>query len=243
MTKTGLQRWLVALLATASVGTTTLVGLNVLGRRDQTATRPDRLPGEAIEPTHAQRLPVLVTLPPFQLTDQSGSAFGSQQLRGKVWIASFIFSRCAGPCPMITSQMAQLQTQLSPHPAWDDIRLVSISVDPEHDTPFVLAQYAKLAHADPAHWRFLTGNRPDVWHLVQSGFKLPVDQAEADDPMPIVHSQKFVLVDRVGHIRGFYDGLETDGQHQLLADLERLLKHPPPVAPGSHTTPNVGSNR
>jgi len=222
------QRWLVVLIAIASLGTTALIVINVLSRYTPDArTFPDELRGGLLAPIlDQQEPPVLVTLPPFALTDQLGNSFGSRQLRGKVWLASFIFTRCAGPCPMMTSQMAQFHQRLADHPHRDRIRLVSISVDPEYDTPAVLKEYARLAHADARFWRFLTGTRTYIWQLVREGFKLPVDTAPGNTKSPIFHSQKFVLVDQAGRVRGFYDGLTPQGQERLWMDLQRIVQEP-----------------
>ena len=216
-------RFIVALLALASLGTTALIGINVLGRQHSgNANTP--LQGGPLDAAATLDPAVLVTLPPFALIDQSGNAFGSDQLAGKVWIADFIFTRCAGPCPMMTSRMAGLQAQLAQHPRWKDIRLVSITVDPGRDTPSALREYARLAHADDEHWVFLTGTREKVWKLIRDGFKLPVGEDPDTTEMPIFHSQKFVLVDQVGRVRGFYDGLSDDGRGALSQDLNHILQ-------------------
>ena len=223
MIKTKSQQVLIVLLAAASIGTTALIAINVLNRyRYTAAVSTSGLRGRVIS-TNTNNPPVLMTLPEFTLMDQSGQPFGQQQLQGKAWIADFIFTRCSGPCPMMTSQMAQLQAQLTQHPDKQNIRLVSISVDPEHDSPAVLQEYARLAHADNRMWRFLTGSRSDIWGLIKKGFTLPVGDAPDNTQMPIFHSQKFVLVDATGRVRGFYDGLETTGQQKLLGDLQRVL--------------------
>jgi len=224
MTKRNTQRLLIVLLAGASIGTTALIAINLLNRYRYTPNHPAvALQGGIISTSPTHDPPVLLHLPPFTLTDQSGQPFGQEQLQGNVWIADFVFTRCAGPCPMMTSRMAQLQAQLNEHPDRQNIRLVSISVDPEHDTPATLQEYARLARADDRLWRFLTGPREDIWQLIRSGFKLPVDDAPDNTQMPIVHSQKFVLVDAQGRVRGFYDALEAAGSQKLLRDLQRVL--------------------
>ena len=224
MMKTKTQRLLVVLLAGTSIGTTVLIAINLLSRYRHTSISPAvTLQGKIISHGSTHEPPVLLTLPQFTLTDQSGQPFGQKQLNGKVWIADFIFTRCSGPCPMMTSQMAQLQDRLKEHPDRQNIRLVSISVDPEHDTPATLQEYARLARADDQLWRFLTGPREDVWQLIKSGFKLPVGDAPDNAQMPIFHSQKFVLVDAQSRVRGFYDGPEATDPQKLLGNLQRVL--------------------
>lgn len=187
--------------------------------------KPASTPAEPDQPvsTASGELPILVTLPEFDLIDQDGTAFGTAQLREKVWIANFIFTTCKATCPRQTAEMAELQKKLQERSDWADIQLVSISVDPKHDTPEVMATYAKEFGADFGHWKFLTGTRDAIWDLSQKGFKLPVGENPKDKAMPLFHSPKFVLVDFYGRIRGFYDGLNPEGIEELTRDLERVF--------------------
>lgn len=205
------QRMLVVLLAVASVATTGLIVLNLMYRS----------PGSGDE----QNPPVLANLPDFTLTERRGTQISLVDLRGKVCVVNFIFTRCLGPCPALTLRMADLQNKLKQRPDWDQIRLLSVTVDPETDTPEVLCRYAgpSFADADPDHWLFLTGSRPAIWNLIEGGFKLPVGENAQDARMPIFHSTKFVLVDQRGHIRGYYDALEEEGDADLMRDLDKLL--------------------
>lgn len=171
---------------------------------------------------------VVAALPSFTLTDQTGDSFGTADLQGKVWIADFIFTRCAGTCPMQTAEKAKLQERLREHAQWEEIELVTFTVDPEHDTAPVLAEYAKAHGADPAHWKFLTGSRGDLWNLSANGFKLEVAVDAKNSKMPILHSSQFALVDRAGRIRGYYDGLSEEGLAKLSADLEKVLAESAP---------------
>jgi protein SCO1 len=158
------------------------------------------------------------SVPPFQLVNQNNEVFGSSELAGKIWIADFVFTSCPGPCPMISSRMSELQKPL----AKTDVHLVSFSVDPEKDTPEVLRRYGEKLKADPRRWDFLTGSKQAIYNLSKDGFKLAVsDDAEARIP---VHSTRFVLVDRHGTIRGYYDALEPDAVTKVLADANHLLR-------------------
>jgi cytochrome oxidase Cu insertion factor (SCO1/SenC/PrrC family) len=179
--------------------------------------------------TIAADLPILGVLPEFNLTDQRGAASGLRQLRDKVWIGNFVFTRCQATCPRQTAELTKLQEKLRKHAAWDDIRLVSISVDPEHDTPEVLANYARTAEADPEHWKFLTGSREKIWELSRNGFKLPVGENPKNADMPLFHSPKFVLVDFYGRIRGFHDGLSAEGIAELSRDIDRVFAERLPI--------------
>jgi cytochrome oxidase Cu insertion factor (SCO1/SenC/PrrC family) len=188
----------------------------------KTAENPD---AEAAEPVG-----VVAALPEFTLIDQGGVSFGSADLNGKVWIADFIFTRCAGTCPMQTAEKVKLQEKLRKHAAWDEIQLVSFTVDPEYDTAPVLAEYARAHGADSSHWKFLTGSRGDLWNLSANGFKMDVAEDAKNTKMPILHSSRFTLVDRSGRIRGYYDGLSEEGRAKLEADLEKVLAESGPAA-------------
>ncbi len=211
-----LPRLLLVLLAIVSLGTTVLVTLNVMAGRarqeEMTRTR------QAVTDP-----PVISALPPFALTSHTGQPVTLDRLSGKVWVAGFIFTRCSGPCPAMTSRMAQIQRDLGPSIGSGQVRLVSFTVDPVHDTPSVLRGYATLARAGDG-WLFLTGDRGELWDLTKEGFKLPVFENAKDPAMPIAHSQKFVLIDQQGRIRGYYDALEAEGYRALINDMKRVLK-------------------
>lgn len=168
--------------------------------------------------------PVLLTLPSFEFTNQQGEVFGSEQLRDKVWVANFIFTHCELTCPVQTSHMAKLQERLKQTGGWDDIALVSFSVDPENDTAEVLAEYGSLYGADFEHWRFLTGERSLIWQLSKNGFKLPVEERPTEVGLPLFHAPHLVLVDQQLRIRGFYDGVTGDELDQISDDIERVLR-------------------
>jgi protein SCO1 len=169
-------------------------------------------------------LPKDGVIAPFQLIDQNGESFGSQQLLGKIWIADFVYSTCPGPCPMISSRMSETQKPLRD----TDVKLVSFSVDPEHDTPAVLRDYATRLHAQPDRWHFLTGDKNTIYRLSRDEFKLATGEGGAAGP---IHSTRMVLVDRGGVIRGYYDATDADAVTRLLADTNHLLREQPaPVA-------------
>ena len=162
------------------------------------------------------------TVPEFRLTNQSGQPFGSAELKGKIWIADFVFTSCPGPCPIISSRMAEMQRPLED----SDVHLVSFSVDPETDTPEVLRDYAQRLHARDGRWDFLTGQTAAIYQLTQKGFKLAVSDGAEELGRP-VHSTRAALVDRRGEIRGYYDMTAPDGVTNLLADTSHLLREQP----------------
>ncbi len=161
-------------------------------------------------------LPSYSTVPEFTLTDQTGAQFDSaSKLRGKVWIADFIYTMCPGPCPRMSSQMHEVQTALD---GMNGFRLVSFTVDPANDTPPVLAAYATRFSAKPGIWFFLTGAESDLHHLSRDVFML------GDINGSLEHSTRFVLIDRASRIRGFYLTSEPDAITRLIADAKTLLR-------------------
>ncbi|MEO6971437.1 MAG: SCO family protein [Chthoniobacterales bacterium] len=170
----------------------------------------------------AHVLPKDGIVPPFSLTNQNGEPFGSQQLSGKIWIADFVYSTCPGPCPMISSRMSETQKPLRD----TDVKLVSFTVDPEHDTPAVLRDYASRLNALAGRWNFLTGDKSTIYRLVRDGFKLATAEGGTAGP---IHSTRMVLVDRSGVIRGYYDATDADAVTRLLADTHHLLREQPPL--------------
>ena len=171
-------------------------------------------------PARSKALPLYGNVGEFALTEASGKPVTLADLRGKVWIASFIFTHCGGSCPIMTHHLAKAQGEL---PARDDLKLVSISVDPDRDTPAVLTKYAAENRADRSRWLFLTGGKKEIQRLARDAFKLAVDATGGTTEEPIVHSSKLVLVDRTGAVRGYYDGLDVEVLHQLTRDVERVL--------------------
>lgn len=166
--------------------------------------------------TRRPELPDYGPVPAFELTSQSGRAFSSRQLlAGKVWIADFIYTHCTGPCPMMSARMRRIQESIR---QWDDVRLVSFTVDPERDTPSVLAGYAARFHADPGRWSFLTGDRQILQQLSRQAFKL------GDVDATLEHSTRFVLVDRHSRVRGYYHSGDPDSMARLLDDTGALRK-------------------
>ena len=166
------------------------------------------------------RLPVLGTVPPFELTGQDGGAFGSRDLAGRVWVASFIFTRCETVCPAITRQMARIQGRTrNLEPAF---HLVSISVDPEFDDPVRLAAYARAHRASPRMWTFLTGPIETVRDTVVRGLRVSMD-AKRPEEQDISHGTHLVLVDGEGRIRGYYDSERTDVVERVVRDAALLV--------------------
>lgn len=151
---------------------------------------------------------------PFELTERSGATVSRDDLLGRPWAASFIFTRCSGPCPRVTSTMKALSARLAKHTS----RLVSFTVDPQWDTPAVLSEYAASAGAGADRWWFLTGDEARIYDLIRKSFLLPVERAPegTDVGLLVSHRTQIVVVDKRGKIRGYYEG-ETD------ADLDAIV--------------------
>lgn len=158
----------------------------------------------------APQLPVYSQVADFSLTNQDGQAVSLADLRGQVWIADIIFTRCPGPCIRMTHQMKELQDALA---KGSGTKLVSLTTDPDYDTPAILKTYAERNGADFNRWTFLTGSKPQIANLATDSLKLsavPIkasDRASATDLW--VHSTIFVIIDKHAQLRGIY---QTGGQ-------------------------------
>jgi protein SCO1 len=156
-------------------------------------------------------------VPEFRLIDQNGNPFTKKDVSGKVWIADFVFTQCAGPCPLMTLSMAELQKELAGLP----IQFVSISVDPTRDTPAVLKKYAAAMKADEKNWTFATGESEEIFALAR-GMKIAA--VAGDDQNPIMHAEKFILVDEKGWIRGYYFFKDPEKRKELIEEARRLAR-------------------
>jgi protein SCO1/2 len=159
-------------------------------------------------------LPSYFSAPDFTLTSQNGELFDSSRLKGKVWVAAFVYSTCKTSCPMLGAQMHRLYASM---PNGGDFALVSITVDPAKDTPEVLAKYAKDLGVQDDRWVFLTGKAAYIKQIVTDGFKLAAEPGQPSASGDIMHSSKLVLVDAKGMIRGYFDGT----LHQSADEIKR----------------------
>ncbi|VAX35026.1 Cytochrome oxidase biogenesis protein Sco1/SenC/PrrC, thiol-disulfide reductase involved in Cu(I) insertion into CoxII Cu(A) center [hydrothermal vent metagenome] len=166
-----------------------------------------------IKETKAINLPVLNEVADFSLIDTEGKIFTKENLKNKVWVASFIFTTCSDICPIMSKNMASLFRSFE---LLDDVEFISVTVNPENDSPEVLKEYAKRYQAKAGKWHFLTGDRKDIKELVVGSFKM------GDIKEPVFHSPKFVLVDKKGYIRGYYDGTNNDELRELFKAIPSL---------------------
>jgi len=157
----------------------------------------------------------------FSLTERSGKTVTKQDLLGKPWVVGFVFTRCAGPCPRVSGQMRKLQD------SWknEDVRLVTMTVDPEYDTTEVLTRYAKACGADAEKWRFLTGDKETMYRYIETHFRMPVEETTGPDRKPgfeVIHTTNLMLVDAKGVVRGKYNALVPEEMAKLRLDLKKL---------------------
>lgn len=171
-----------------------------------------------------QRLPVLYVMPSFELTDQGGQPFGTKQLEGKVWVASFIFTSCKVECPAIGRANTLLQEKLAGTP----VQLVSVSVDPEFDTPQALTTWGKDFGVDPARWHLLTGERAAIEKLVIEGFRSHMGDKKVEGGLvQIAHTMKLVLVDQLGGIRHYFDATDDKAVALVVDHAKALVEEGP----------------
>jgi protein SCO1/2 len=199
--------WVVAFLVAAG-----LIGLAYVSLK---STRPPSLPSN---------LEKISQVPAFQLTDQTGKSITLEDLKGKIWAANFIFTRCKGPCPITVLRMQDLNTKLKK--VRGNVELVTFTVDPEYDTPEILKAFSEPLGADPASWKFLTGTPDAIQKIVVNGLLQPI--AKEPDGTP-AHSTRVVLVDGEGWLRGYQDGLDPEAVQKLMVDIGELLREKPSV--------------
>jgi protein SCO1/2 len=174
-------------------------------------------------------LPVYYQAPIFSLTNEFGKAFGSTELNGKYYIANFMFTSCPSTCPALMLKMDQVQKRI--RGLGTKAQIVTFTVDPETDTPDVLYKFARKRNTNPYVWNFLTGSKADLKKIVIDGFKVPMSEkhtvkkvvgSESISLMDIAHTDKVVLVDDKGRVRGYYD-TDKIGIDKLMIDLGLLV--------------------
>ena len=169
------------------------------------------------------------TLPPFALIDQDSNLFTDQDLDGKIVVADFFFTTCPSICPVMSNKLRELQFKLNKDPSFKDVYIVSHTVDPETDTPEALDNYAYKIEADLSNWTFLTGSKDDIYRLATEGYLVSAME-DVEAAGGFLHSEKFVLLDRQHHIRGFYNGTDFDDVNRLFDEIKVLLKEEKVVA-------------
>lgn len=236
------MKWMLAFWTVLMLGVALLFGVRMKQRADERRTETIRAQSSHTADSMTAKLEPL-PVGEFQLIERSGGLFDSRSLQGHVWIASFFFAACPGQCLRMNNALAELHKELSA--AGSDVRLVSITVDPENDTPAVLAKYANHYQADPERWLFLTtstdpavegaappaelpADRRGIQQIQRIGnecFRLPVQRQD--------HSSRLVLVDRAGMTRGYYSGTDEAQLKLLRRKLTELLAEPAASTPAA----------
>lgn len=159
-------------------------------------------------------------IPDFSFVNQHGMTISNDDLKGEIYIANFIFTNCPAECPVMTNQLARVQSAFQNN---DRVKFISHTVDPENDSIEVLAEYADDYGAIPGKWHFVTGEKEDIYQLAIKGYFIPA----GEDPNPEVqflHSDKMVLVDQKGRIRGYYTGVDKKEIDKLITEIRVLLQ-------------------
>jgi protein SCO1 len=166
---------------------------------------------------------VFHTLSDFTLTDQNGKAVNKSLITGKIHIADFIFTRCPGQCPMMSKEMVRVQEVFEKEKS---LVILSYTVDPEHDTPEVLKNYAENLGAIPGKWYFLTGDKKEIYRMALKQYFVTAKEEKTNSSQledKFVHTDKMILIDTEGQIRGFYNGTDNAEVDKLILETKVLL--------------------
>lgn len=172
-----------------------------------------------------KQLPVMskTAIPQFSFTGHNGVSVSRSTFDNKILIANFFFTKCRGICPKMTGQMLRVQEYISGHPNLkSEYQILSFSVDPENDSIAVLNEYANVNGVDSTLWLLVTGEKDSIYNLAINFFKLPAGQIMRDTLEPFVHSERFVMLDKEGYIRGYYDGTDPDNVLEMMKDIVYL---------------------
>jgi protein SCO1/2 len=193
-----------------STGTNNFKPLPYMGPKEAVEVMKD---GEMVVDT------IYHSIPAFQFTDQNGDLFSSETLKGKIYVANFFFATCPTICPKVSTNMLQVQDRFKDR---KDFSLVSFTVNPEHDTPEVLKEYAEKVHATDGVWTFLTGDKESIYDI---GFKGYFVSAQKDSIAPggFLHSSNMMLIDGEGRLRGIFDGTSVSETNDLFDAVDILL--------------------
>lgn len=163
------------------------------------------------------------TVPKFSFTNQDSTETSHKDYQGHVYVTDFFFTTCPSICPIMSSQMSRLQDMLKTEGIWGEVKLLSHTVNPEHDRPHVLKAYAERIGADLSNWNFVTGDQETLYDQAKTGYFMTA--LESDTAAGgFFHSDNFVLIDQNQHIRGYYDGTSTQSVNELLEDIKLLIK-------------------
>ncbi|TND09555.1 MAG: electron transport protein SCO1/SenC [Bacteroidetes bacterium] len=189
--------------------------------KDTTARTPKKLPifysYDSVDPKGDS---VYLVIPPHKLITHTGDSFAIDQVKGKVVVADFFFSRCKNICPMMSSQLSRVQRYFLDN---NEVRIISYSIDPENDSVPVLATYAQQYGTDKNRWLLLTGGKKTIYDVARTGYRLAVAPGDGG-PGDFIHSEQLVLLDPKMRIRGYYDGTDSVSVDLMIGDMNLLLE-------------------
>ena len=178
---------------------------------------------KSLNRTLPPELPIIAKVPDFELISENGQRFGSKDLKGRVYLANFVFARCPSVCPKMLGELEKVQKRI--RGTGTKVAIVTFTVDPDHDNEKVLFDLARKHHANPFTWTFLTGSdKEELFKLYRDGFKVGVEQ-NPKNLFDIAHSEKIVLVDSEARVRGYYS-FDTNDINKLMIDVGLLINRP-----------------
>lgn len=178
---------------------------------------------KSLNRTLPPELPIIAHVPEFELISENGQRFGSKDLKDRIYLANFVFSRCPVQCPKMLGELEKVQKRI--RGTGKKVAIVTFTVDPEYDNEKVLFDLARKHNANPWSWHFLTGTDKDaMFKLYRDGFKVGVEQ-DPKNMFDIAHSEKIVLVDGDNRIRGYY-AFNTNDINKLMIDVGLLINRP-----------------
>ena len=157
-------------------------------------------------------------VPGFSFTDQKGNPVDQSFVKNKVWVANFFFTSCPSICPQMMHNLTKVQAAFTDN---NNVRIVSFTVDPEHDTPEKMNQYAQHYGINAEGWQLATGTKKDLYRFARKGLFLVATDGDGG-PDDFIHSQNLVLIDKADHVRGYYDGTSDTDIKKLIADIKTL---------------------
>lgn len=189
-------------------------------------TRPSK-PAGVVTHKAETALEDMGEVPGFEFPAHTGDTLSLNDLKGNVWVLYSFFASCPSICPVMNKNMTKVQEAFKDTP---DFKIVGITVNPEEDTVELLSKYSENFNAISGKWYYLTGEKKPIYTLLREGFKLGTEEvppSERGGPNDFIHSEKFVLVDRAGHIRGYYNGTDIHEVAKLIEDAKKLAVEKP----------------
>jgi len=185
--------------------------LPILGERDWTTKTID---GKEVTDT------IYNVIPAYKFVNQNGDTITEKVTEGKIYVSDFFFTSCPTICPVMKKQMVKVYQEFKGNP---EVMIVSHTIDPDHDTPKVLNQFAKDLGVSGNQWQFLTGPKEKIYEIGQKSYMSTAKQDSTAEG-GYIHSGAFILVDKEKHVRGMYDGTTEEGTKNLVADMKLLLE-------------------